>query len=61
MSIPMLFPGQDYLTKEYGDQSREVFVYAYRSQQGAFFTCTGATEDEVKEKCMKWLIRHERH
>lgn len=61
MSIPMLFPGQDYLAKEKDDHGREVFVYAYRSQRGEFFSCTGDTEDEVRDKCMKWLIRREGH
>lgn len=46
MSIPMLFPGQDYIAREYDKQGREVFVYAYRSQRGEFFSCTGDTEDE---------------
>ena len=61
MSIPALFPGQDYFAKEKDDQGREVIVYAYRSQDGKFFSCTGETEKEVREKCIKWLIRHERH
>lgn len=61
ISIPILFPGQDYIAKEKDEQGREVLVYAYRSRDGKFFSCTGETESEVREKCIKWLIRHERH
>ena len=37
MPIPILFPGQDYIAREYDERGREVFIYAYRSQRGEFF------------------------
>ena len=57
MSIPALFPGQDYIAKEKDEQGREVLVYAYRSRDGKFFSCTGETENEVREKCIDPAIK----
>ena len=61
MHIPPLVPGQDFVNKAKTDRGEEEVFYAYRSRSGKFFSCTAATEDEAREKCVKWLIRHERH
>lgn len=61
MEFPTLFPGQEYLSRKKKENGREEVVYAYRSERGTFFSCTGRTEEEVRDKCMGWLIRQERH
>lgn len=61
MEIPNLFPGQEYLARQVNSQGREVVVYAYRTHHGVFFSCTGATEEEVRDKCLSWLVTQERH
>lgn len=60
MDIPNLLPGQEFLAQQ-TSQGKEKFVYAYRSQDGTFFSCTGNSETEVRDKCMSWLISMERH
>lgn len=61
MEIPALFPGQEYICKQPDLNGREVVVYAYCSERGTFFSCAGRTEEDVRERCMRWLIRQERH
>lgn len=61
MQIPNLFPGQEYLASKMNAHGVEEVVYAYRTQHGVFFSCTGATEEEVRDKCLSWLVSQERH
>lgn len=61
MEIPALFPGQEYIGQQQNPDGGEVVVYAYCSEHGTFFSCIGRTEEDVREQCMRWLIRQERH
>lgn len=60
-SIPNLLPGQDYLTHQHDDYGREVVVYAYRTENGVFFSCVCTTEAEARDRCASWILTQERH
>ena len=60
IAIPALLPGQEYLAQLTDLGGKTKYVYAYRSQYGEFFSCTGSSEEEVRDRCMNWLSRKEK-
>lgn len=61
MNIPGLLPGEEFIARQENEEGREVVVYAYRTEKGAFFSCVGISEADVRDRCMTWLVTQERH
>lgn len=60
MDFPAIMPGSS-AYREVEREGQHYIEYAYRSERGQMFSCTGKTLDDAQEQCEQWLLLRDRH